>query len=108
MAPKDRRIQVTVVDSRCSFYKNNDSFFLNGPLLDQGKSSNVCVTALNAIYPFIFALRKGVQPEDLGFQAPVTVQCPDYCAPVIFELQVMGVLEEECILSVGHEKLNGG
>ncbi len=94
MTVRDRRIQIRVVESRCSYYKENDSFYLNGPLLDKTMSGNTCVTALNAIYPFVFALRKGVSPEVLGFKGPVTVQCPDYCAPVIFELQVLGMLEE--------------
>ena len=83
---KEDKIKIEVVNSQCKLYKPGDKIIIDGPLIDFDQSSNVCVTALNAMYPFVFALRKKVTPEALGFDGEVTVQCPDYCAPVVFKL----------------------
>jgi len=80
------KVKIVVINSQCKLYKAGDQIMIDGPLIDFNNSSNVCVTALNAMYPFIFALRKKVKPEALGFNEEVTVQCPDYCAPVVFKL----------------------
>ena len=79
-------IVIKVVKSACNYYKEGDEIVINGPFLDLERSVNVCLTALHSIYPFIFAMRKGVTAKQLGFEK-VEVQCPDYCAPVVFELQ---------------------
>jgi uncharacterized repeat protein (TIGR04076 family) len=84
--PSENKVMIKVIKSECKLYNPGDQILIDGPLIDTSKSANVCVTALNAIYPFIFALRKKVTPEALGFEGEVTVQCPDYCAPVIFSL----------------------
>ncbi len=83
---KEDKIKIVVMNSQCKLYKAGDQIIIDGPLIDFDKSSNVCVTALNAMYPFVFALRKKVTPEALGFDGEVTVQCPDFCAPVVFKL----------------------
>ena len=80
------KIKIEVLNSQCKLYKAGDRIIIDGPLIDFDKSSNVCVTALNAMYPFVFALRKKVTPQALGFDGEVTVQCPDFCAPVVFKL----------------------
>lgn len=83
---KENKIRIEVLTSQCKLYKVGDQIIIDGPLIDFDKSGNVCVTALNAMYPFVFALRKKVTLEALGFEGEVTVQCPDYCAPVVFKL----------------------
>ena len=84
---KEDKIKIEVVKTQCKLYQSGDKIIINGPLIDFDKSNNVCVTALNAVYPFVFALRKRVTPEALGFAGEVTVQCPDYCGPVVFKLE---------------------
>jgi uncharacterized repeat protein (TIGR04076 family) len=80
-------VLVKVKESQCKFYKPGDQILINGPLLNKEESGNICITALLSFYPFIFAMRKGVTAAQLGFAGPVEVQCPDYCAPVVFILQ---------------------
>jgi uncharacterized repeat protein (TIGR04076 family) len=75
-----------VINSQCRFYRTGDKIVVDGPLLNKEKSGNICITALQSFFPFIFALRKGVSKEQLGFTDQVEVQCPDYCAPVVFKL----------------------
>ena len=82
-------VTAEVIKSECKLYKQGDKIRVNGPLLDKGNSADICVTALLSMYPFIFAMRKGVTPEQLGFEK-VEVQCPDYCAPVVFQLTKEG------------------
>ena len=81
---KEQKVRIEVLSSQCKFYQPGDRITIDGPLIDFDRTDKVCVTALLAIYPFIFALRKGVTPEAMGFDGRVTVQCPDYCAPVVF------------------------
>ncbi len=88
MEKREYPVVITVVESRCDLYKIGDKIYINGPLIDTEKSSNICTTAMMSIYSFVFAMRKGVTAEELGYNEPVTVQCPDYCAPVIFNLAV--------------------
>lgn len=83
---QEDKIRVEVIESQCKLYQPGDKITINGPLIDFSQSNNVCITALNSMYPFVFAMRKKVTPEALGFEGEVTVQCPDYCAPVVFKL----------------------
>lgn len=83
---KEDKIKIEVINSQCKLYQPGDQIVIDGPIIDFKSSNHVCVTALNAMYPFVFALRKKVTPEALGFNGDVTVQCPDYCAPVVFKL----------------------
>jgi len=80
------QINIKVIESQCKFYKPGDQIVIEGPLINLERSDNVCVTALSSFFPFVYALRKGVTPEQMGFSDRVMVQCPDYCAPVVFEL----------------------
>ena len=75
-----------VIQSECDLYRIGDKIVVDGPLLNKERSGNVCVMALQAFFPFIYALRKGATKELLGFTDQVEVQCPDYCAPVVFKL----------------------
>jgi len=76
-----------VIKSECKLYRVGDKIVVDGPLLNKGRSNNICVMALLSFYPFIYALRKGVTNKQMGFEEQVEVQCPDYCAPVVFALR---------------------
>lgn len=80
-------VVIEVLESKCSHYKEGDKIYIKNALVDMDKTSNVCVMALQSFFPFIFATRKGVTPEQMGFGDKLVVQCPDYCAPVIFEIK---------------------
>ncbi|GAB6174087.1 hypothetical protein JCM15765_35650 [Paradesulfitobacterium aromaticivorans] len=86
MSFEEQKVRIEVVKSECKHYQQGDVIMIDGALIDKAASSNVCVTALSAIFPFVFALRKRVSPEALGFTGEVTAQCPDNCAPVVFKL----------------------
>lgn len=77
---EESRIKAVVVRSACPFYSAGDAVYFDGPLLDKEKSGNVCMMALNAIFPFVYAARKGVLKE-------TPVQCPDCEEHVEFLLQ---------------------
>ena len=77
---EESRIKAVVVRSGCPLYAVGDAVYFDGPLLDKGKSGNLCMMALNAIFPFVYAARKGVLKE-------TPVQCPDCEEHVEFMLQ---------------------
>ncbi|WKY45203.1 TIGR04076 family protein [Eubacteriaceae bacterium ES2] len=76
----EQKIKLTVKSSGCPFYTAGDKVIFDGPLLDKEKSGNFCMMALNALFPFIYAARKGVVTEQL-------LQCPDCDEKVTFVLQ---------------------
>ena len=57
---EENRIKAVVVRSGCPLYAVGDAVYFDGPLLDKDKSGNLCMMALNAIFPFVYAARKGV------------------------------------------------
>jgi len=67
---KENKIKAVVVRSGCPLYAVGDAVYFDGPLLDKEKSGNLCMMALNAIFPFVYAARKGVIKD-------TPVQCPD-------------------------------
>ena len=77
---EENRIKAVVVRSGCPLYAVGDAVYFDGPLLDKDKSGNLCMMALNAIFPFVYAARKGVLKE-------TPVQCPDCEEHVEFMLQ---------------------
>lgn len=81
------RVIIEVVSSECRYYKPGDRIYIDGALVDMQKTSNICMMALSSFFPFVYAFRKGVTAEQMGFGEKVTVQCPDFCAPVVFELK---------------------
>ncbi|GHU63136.1 hypothetical protein AGMMS49983_05940 [Clostridia bacterium] len=83
----ENNIKIEVVSSKCDHFKVGDTVYLNGPLVHKERSDEVCLTALNAIYPFIYAMRKGVSGEDMGFPDRI-FQCPDCPETVEFLLSV--------------------
>lgn len=81
----EKKVRITVVSSKCDHYKAGDEIYIDGPLVDKEKSAEVCLTALNAIYPFIYATRKNVTGEEMGFPDRI-FQCPDCPEVVEFKL----------------------
>lgn len=77
----NKKVKVTVVDSLCPKYKVGDELFFEGSMLNKEKSANVCMVAMNAIYPFIYACRRGGNLK----QGPY--QCTDCDERVIFEIE---------------------
>lgn len=82
---KEKKIKLVVKSSKCDYYSPGDTIYIDGPLLDKEKSAQVCLTALNAMYPFIYALRKNVSMEEMGFEE-LTFQCPDCPETVEFTM----------------------
>ncbi len=83
------RVKIEVIESHCPSYKPGEKIMINGALVDMKNTDKICVMALQSFFPYIYALRKGVKMEKLGFSGRVLVQCPDYCRPVIFELSAL-------------------
>ena len=73
---KDKNVKLTVKKSTCEIYKAGDEIYIEKFLVDKEKSGPVCLTALQAIYPFIYAARKGVTLEQMGY-SEMCFQCPD-------------------------------
>ena len=59
MSYTDRKVKVTVIESHCPRYTAGDVIYFEGSMLDKEKSDNVCMVAMNAIYPFVYAFRRG-------------------------------------------------
>lgn len=84
------KVIIEVISSQCKYYKPGDRIYIDGAIVDMKRTANICVMAVSAIFPFVYAFRKGVAPDQMGFGEKVTLQCPDYCAPVVFELKREG------------------
>lgn len=65
---KEKKIKIVVRSSKCDFYKPGDTIYIDHAMVDKERSANICLTALNAIYPFIYAARKNVTLEQMGFR----------------------------------------
>ena len=76
----ENKIKLVVVKSDCPFYKEGDSIYFDGALIDKGKSGNLCMTALSAVFPFVYAARKGIVKTG-------AVQCPDCSESVEFIIE---------------------
>ena len=84
---KSENVIIEVLESKCDHYKPGDKIYIKDALIDMEKTKKVCVMALQSFFPFVFAARKGVTPQQVGFGDKFIVQCPDYCEPVVFEIK---------------------
>jgi len=82
---KEKKIKIVVRSSKCDFYKPGDTIYIDHAMVDKERSANICLTALNAIYPFIYAARKNVTLEQMGFRE-MCFQCPDIEEMVEFSI----------------------
>ncbi len=78
---KDYQTEVEVLTSSCSRYKKGDKVCFQGAFIDKANSDAICMVAMNAIYPFIYAARRG------GSVKPTPVQCPDCEESVSFRIK---------------------
>lgn len=84
---QETKVKVVVKSSRCDNYEVGDTIYIDGPVVDTKRTKcPLCLTALNAIYPFIYGVRKGLTNEAIGFDELV-FQCPDCPEVVEFELE---------------------
>ncbi len=77
----ENKIKLVVTKSNCSSYQEGDTIYFNGPLIDKEKSANLCAMALNAVFPFVYAARKGIVRE-------TSIQCPDCKEKVEFVIEI--------------------
>ena len=70
---------LVVVESHCPEYQVGDEIIFDGPFINKEKSGPLCMTALQAIYPYIFAARQGAIWKPL-------IQCPDCDETVVFKV----------------------
>ena len=78
---EDHPVKAVVIHSECPRYHVGDEVVFEGAFIDKEKSAAVCMVAMNAIYPFVYAARRG------GSVKPTPVQCPDCGECVQFRIE---------------------
>lgn len=72
-------VKLVVIESGCDHYQIGDEIIFDGPIINTEKSGALCMTALQALYPYVFAARQGAVWEPL-------IQCPDCEEKVVFKV----------------------
>ncbi|QUA53394.1 TIGR04076 family protein [Aristaeella lactis] len=83
MSYADNKVKVTVIESHCPKYKVGDVICFEGSCLDKEHSDNVCMVAMNALYPFIYAFRRGGNLRNGPYQ------CTDCGETVVFTVEII-------------------
>jgi len=81
-------VEIKVTQSRCEIMPAGGVLILEGPRINYQKSGPVCVTALNAIYPWVMVTRFGVQTPALDYDHQngcYHATCP--CGTVSFDIR---------------------
>lgn len=81
-------VEIKVTASQCDAMPLGDTLILEGPSINYKKSGPVCITALNAIYPWVMVTRFSVQSETLDYDHDNQCYhgtCP--CGTVSFEIR---------------------
>lgn len=78
---KENKIKLVVKSSGCPLYKEGDVVYFDNALIDKEKSANICAMAVNAVFPFVYAARKGIVRE-------TPLQCPDCDDCVEFVIEI--------------------
>ena len=78
---EDHKVKAVVLESGCLRYRPGDEIYFEGAFVDKEKSGELCMVALNAIYPFVYAARRG------GSVKEGPIQCPDCGECVKFRIQ---------------------
>lgn len=78
---EDHKVKAIVLSSGCPKYHAGDEIYFDGAFVNKEKSAALCMVALNAIYPFAYAARRGGSVKD----GPV--QCPDCGESVTFRIE---------------------
>ena len=74
-------VKLTVISSQCPKYKAGDVICFEGAFINKEKSAALCMVALNAVYPFVYAVRRGGDVKD-GL-----IQYPDCAESVTFQVE---------------------
>ncbi len=74
------RIRLEVIRSCCPLYSEGDAVIFDGPAIDKEASGNICMMVMNAVFPFVYAARKGVINEG-------PLQCSDCADKVEFRIR---------------------
>ena len=82
---RENKVKIVVKSSGCGLYRPGDTICVDGVTVDSARSARVCLTAIHSFYPFLYALRKHVTAEQMGF-GELTFQCPDCAESVEFTL----------------------
>ena len=77
---EDHKTKIVVLESGCPPYQAGDEIYFSGAFIEKEKSAELCAVALNAVYPFVYAARRG------GSVKPTPVQCPDCGESVVFQV----------------------
>lgn len=77
---EDHKVKIVVLDSKCPRYRQGDEVYFDGAFINKEKSKELCMVALNAVYPFVYAARRG------GSVKETPVQCPDCGESVTFQV----------------------
>lgn len=81
-------VEIRVSKSDCSKMPLGDVIILEGPQINYSKSGPVCITALNAIYPWIMISRYGIKAENMDWDDQNSCYhgvCP--CGTVVFDIK---------------------
>jgi len=81
-------VEIKVTASECSAMPDGDVVVLEGPAINYQKSGPCCLTALNAIYPWIMLSRFDVKTPALEYDAEnecYHAKCP--CGIVAFDIR---------------------
>ena len=78
---EDHKVKAVVLESGCPRYRPGDEIYFEGAFVDKEKSGELCMVALNAIYPFVYAARRG------GSVKEGPIQCPDCGKRIKFRIQ---------------------
>jgi uncharacterized repeat protein (TIGR04076 family) len=78
----DLVVEVEEIKGTCPVFRHGDRMvFLEGYRLDLDETDALCSHAMGALLPWLAALSKGAQPQDLGLaregDTDAHVQCPD-------------------------------
>ena len=73
----DNVVKIVVTHSKCNLMKKGDTIYFNGPVIDSAKSSQICITALLGIYPWVMASRLGIESSNLEWRNGYKVWCPE-------------------------------
>jgi len=81
-------VEITVTQSECPQMPVFDTLVLEGPSLNYSKSGPVCITALNAIYPWVMVSRFDVKSAALDFDDEKNCyHCVCPCGTVHFDIK---------------------
>lgn len=70
-----KKVKLVVIKSHCDLYKEGDEIVFDGPVIDKAKSGALCMTALQALYPYVFAGRQGsLWPSDIISSVPTATK----------------------------------